>query len=183
MEPTKGRRTSAAALAALLAAVALCASAQDKPARLQLPYYDRGACPFECCTYRDWTVDQDTTVRSASDDRAPVAFRLSRGDTVKALTGVVVTTQPGVVRVLKAAKLGSLRVPAGATLDLLTNQGEGIASVHYRGRIADADLGDSEHFRVERPARSVWWVQLRERGGRIGWSRQPDHFGNKDACG
>jgi hypothetical protein len=29
----------------------------------------------------------------------------------------------------------------------------------------------------------VWWVQIRNSAGVTGWSDQPDHFSNKDACG
>ena len=39
---------------ALGAASGVFASPVDGPV---LPYYDRGACPFECCTYRQWHFD------------------------------------------------------------------------------------------------------------------------------
>jgi hypothetical protein len=60
-----------------------------------LPYEDSGACPFECCTYREWAVQAETTVRSARDDAAPVAFRVRPGQRVTGVTGVVVTTKLG----------------------------------------------------------------------------------------
>lgn len=28
-----------------------------------------------------------------------------------------------------------------------------------------------------------WWVQIETPAGQVGWTDQPDHFGNKDACG
>jgi len=30
---------------------------------------------------------------------------------------------------------------------------------------------------------TVWWATIRNQGGRKGWTRQLDHFGNIDACG
>jgi hypothetical protein len=35
---------------------------------------------------------------------------------------------------------------------------------------------------LERP-RSVWWVQIRNAKGQIGWTDEPEKFGNKDAVG
>src|SRR5688572_11341642 len=69
------------------------------------PYFDRGACPFECCTYRDWNVTEPTVVRKAMNDRSPVAFRLKKGERVVGVTGVVITTRPGIATVLKSEKL------------------------------------------------------------------------------
>jgi len=93
------------------------------------PFVDKGACPFECCTYRRWDVKTPTIVRSAMMDSAPVAFRLNKGEKVLGVTGVVITTQPGEVRVLKNTKVGKRDVKAGETLFLLTNLGEGFHKI------------------------------------------------------
>src|SRR5262245_11822498 len=60
-----------------------------------IPYDEEGACPFLCCTYREWTVDWDTDLRTDRRDDAPVAFHASLQQTVRALTGVVTTTKVG----------------------------------------------------------------------------------------
>ena len=36
-----------------LAGLSRAAENTEQP---KLPYYDWGACPFECCTYQDWTA-------------------------------------------------------------------------------------------------------------------------------
>jgi hypothetical protein len=36
---------------------------------------------------------------------------------------------------------------------------------------------------LERKLEFTWWVKVRSKDGRVGWSDQPEHFGNKDACG
>ncbi len=66
-----------------------------------VPYIDKGACPFECCTYREWNVTKPTTARKNMNDSSPVGFRMKPGERVMGITGVVITTQPGIVRVLK----------------------------------------------------------------------------------
>src|SRR6476661_2097404 len=45
----------------LLSVLAANVRAQDGP---PMPYIDKGACPFECCTYRQWSVKQPTAVLS-----------------------------------------------------------------------------------------------------------------------
>lgn len=151
--------------------------------RPTMPFVDNGACPFECCTYRSWTVDKPTVVKSAMRDAASVAFRLRKGDRVKGLTGAVITSQPGEVRVLKRTKIGKLTAQPGDTLYLLTYVGEGFHRVWYKGKITEEETYDKAVFRQIRQPKSVWWVKVRNSRGQIGWSREPDNFGNKDQCG
>lgn len=65
---------------------------------LELPYLDAGACPFECCTYRQWIANKDTVLSKNMSDNSPVAFRIKKGGKVTGLTGVVITTKAGQVR-------------------------------------------------------------------------------------
>ncbi len=171
-------------LGTMLAMVALTSivSGQGK-SKPTIPFIDKGACPFECCTYRDWTVDKPTAVRSAMRDSSSVAFRLKKGERVKGLTGVVITSQPGEVRVLKSTKIGGSTAKRGDTLYLLTYIGEGFHRVWYKGKITEEETYDETIFRQIRAPKEVWWVKVRNARGQIGWSREPDNFGNKDQCG
>ena len=60
---------------------------------------DSGACPFECCTYRDWTAETTLTAYESHDPRSRgrVVFTLAPGERVTALTGIVRTTVAGEV--------------------------------------------------------------------------------------
>ncbi len=168
------------AILSLLIAIPAVRSQNSRP---PMPFVDKGACPFECCTYRDWTVDKATTIGSAMRDSSSVAFRLKKGERVKGLTGVVITSQPGEVRVLKRTKIGKLTAQPGDTLYLLTYRGEGFHRVWYRGRITEEETYDEATFRQVKEPKSVWWVKVRNSRNLIGWSREPDNFGNKDQCG
>ncbi|MEP7214597.1 MAG: hypothetical protein ABI791_16090 [Acidobacteriota bacterium] len=148
-----------------------------------LPFIDKGACPFECCTYRQWSVDKPTAVRSVMKDGAPTSFRLKRGEKVLGMTGVVITTQPGIVRVLKNTKLQNTSLKRGDELFLLTNLGEGFSKIWYKGRIFEGDPYDEAIYKTIRERSSIWWVKVKNRKGQIGWSRQPENFGNVDQCG
>src|SRR6476620_7762862 len=148
-----------------------------------LPFVDKGACPFECCTYRHWSVDKPTAVKAAMNDKAPISFRLKRGEKVLGMTGVVITTQPGIVRVLKNTKLQNTSLKRGDELLLLTNLGEGFSKIWYKGRIFEGDPYDDAIYKTVSERTSIWWVKVKNRKGQIGWSRQPENFGNVDQCG
>lgn len=70
-------------------------SAQAQPS---LPFYDWGACPFEGCTYRRWEAVKPVTVTGW--DRRYVAFTIKSKEWVRGITGVVITTRPGISKVL-----------------------------------------------------------------------------------
>jgi hypothetical protein len=162
-----------------------------------IPFEDVGACPFEGCVYRDWIANSPVTVSTDRRPGAPVAFTLSKGDQVRAITGVVMTLKPGRVQFRKAVDLwtvaGTLHIEPGETLYLLTYHGEGSTSAWFKGRLYD-EIDGSEFFNglcentpgtcngtiVEKP-QSVWWIRLRNGNGVMGWTREPQKFDNKDA--
>jgi hypothetical protein len=158
-----------------------------------------GACPFEGCVYREWVANAAVDVRAGRGPDDPVAFRLRPGDRVQAVTGVVVTVKAGRVTFRAPIELpssdGVVRIVPGETLYLLTYHGEGSTTAWFKGHLYDW-LDGSEFFNdlckdrpntcngsiLERPQR-VWWVRLRSRGGRMGWTRETDKFDNKDSLG
>ena len=148
-----------------------------------VPYVDRGACPFECCTYREWHVVKPTALRRSMSDASPVILRLRTGQKVQGMTGVVITTKPGIVQAIKPTTVDSLKVNAGDRVYVLTNLGEGFAKVWFKGRILQGEPYDGSIFKQIREPEAIWWVKIKDRRGRIGWSREPENFGNVDQCG
>ncbi len=71
---------------ALLPAVAT--GADSPPAK----YIDKGACPFECCTYRAWHTKADTVAYTQPDKKAKVVGLLKVNAIVEAITGEVHST-------------------------------------------------------------------------------------------
>jgi hypothetical protein len=39
-----------------------------------------------------------------------------------------------------------------------------------------------EDLKVETWPETKWWVQIKTSSGQVGWSDEPDHFDDKDAC-
>lgn len=160
--------------------------ASDKPPET---YISKGTCPFECCTYRDWTTLK--TVRLVDRPRGirEVATAES-GDIVRGLTGrIYVRPLPGLV----IADSGPFK--KDEIIFWLDYIGEDLFHVWRAGTVIEAD-GPSETClkpnascwaETNQPGRlhdqSDWWVEVRLKNGKVGWTNKTDSFGNMDACG
>ncbi len=190
-------------LLALLIAILIpfTADAQTRP---PLPYEDVGACPFECCTYREWIVNKSTPIHRNRNNNSPVVFTVAPRERVQAVTGVVITTQPGEIRIARPITIqdytGSqgtntsraIQARPGDIIYLLTSQGEGSYKAWFKGKTITINAIDvmeqtqsvpARYGRRIPPTRSIWWVQIKNRQGQTGWTDRPDYFDNKDACG
>lgn len=150
-----------------------------------LPYKDAGACPFECCTYREWIANKATVLRTKMSEGASVAFMVKKGEKVRGVTGVVITTKAGILKALKDTTVNQakIRIKAGEFLYLLTYTGEGFFDTWYKGKIFSDSFYDNTALKLVSEPKAVWWVKIRNRRGQIGWTKLPDNFDNKDACG
>jgi hypothetical protein len=173
---------------------AVAMSGQSGP---RLPYAAYGACPFEGCIYRDWSVLADTWLLATRRDNAAVVARVRVGETVRGLTGVVVTTKLGRAVVVRPVTIGrrQLRVRPGDTVSLLHYLGEGYFKYWLRGGIDEEFIPDQASCRNspglfnqcaiqmdERP-QTVWWAKIRTRDGQEGWTCELNHFGNTGRFG
>jgi hypothetical protein len=65
---------------------------------------------------------------------------------------------------------------------LLTYQGEGFFKVWCNGKVAD-EAQPFLNLPSDKMPKADWWVLIETSRGKQGWTRQPDHFDNKDQCG
>jgi len=161
-------------------------------------FIDKGACPFEGCAYRDWTVDADTQLYDGPGGKK-LAILLKKGGRVTGLTGEV-HVKPQLVRVLrdqpsvKDGKAFSFR--KGEVFYLLTYLGEGEYQAWYKGEVIQvapdfvwqgantcSDSPEGCWAKPEGKYQATWWVKVRLESGAEGWSNEPDNFGNKDSLG
>lgn len=147
-------------------------------------YIDDGACPFECCTYREWGAENDSRLHAEPDLNSPLVGTAAKGTTVNALTGEV-HTKPGKLVVTR----DFLSFHKGDVLWVYTYVGEGFYKIWNQGKFIeeqiDLDINnpasdDWGYFEVAPD--SVWWVKIRTRDGKEGWTNEPGNFSNQDAC-
>ena len=189
--------------AASLVFAAALGAAQSSPAP-PMPFVDEGACPFEGCEYRDWRAKKTVAVYETWDRRAPVRFLFSiePGETVTAMTGVVITTMPGravirqpLIGVADSRHFpyeGQLSIPLkpGEIVYLLTNQGYGFQTAwvnhmiftldrsRFSGLFPDVPCERDDSCTgdiIEHPV-SAWWARVRNARGQIGWTSQTADF-------
>jgi len=148
-------------------------------------YIDKGACPFECCTYREWRVEKATMLYAEPKSGSPSVGVAGKDSFVKAETGEV-HTKPGKFIV----KRGVTSFRKGDILWVYTYLGEGYFKIWYQGKLIEEEIGidyrnpsarDWGYFEVIPD--STWWVKVRTSNGIEGWTNHPENFSNKDACG
>lgn len=170
--------------------VAGASSGQEPP----LPYFDNGACPFECCTYREWNITKDTVLRQDARDSAAAASMARSGEKVRGLTGVVITAKTGKVVIQKNMKLhkeggkGTVTLKRGDTIHYLHHVGAGYDKFWFRGELLvdQTDIrkvGKDEWFEVVSLPEWTWWAKIQRPNGDVGWTRELNNFTNINACG
>jgi FKBP-type peptidyl-prolyl cis-trans isomerase FkpA len=170
--------------------------AQERPPN---PYRAVGACPFECCVYREWTTKSAVQLLESIDSTTIVA-EIPANTRVQAVTGEVwVEPQPYVA--LKDN--GFLK--AGDVIFFLDYLGEGFVNYWHNGRVnpraaqRDGLFADTyencnannpnpaacslKKLYPERKFSNEWWVKIRTTGGKEGWVLNTGQFANTDACG
>jgi len=149
-------------------------------------FIDKGACPFECCTYRMWYTDKETGLYEKPEIGSKIVATAESGAKVEALTGEVHVTA-GIFSVENAFA----RYRPGDLIWVYTYMGEGRFKVWFEDRFYEEEFdfspfGSSAYksrfgtFKKE-PV-SVWWILIQTQSGEVGWSNLPDNFSNKDAC-
>jgi len=146
-------------------------------------YVSEGACPFECCTYREWQSIESVKLYASPETSSEVIYTTVPQEWVTAVGGFVQTEQPGRIR-LKADVTDYHDQPQ------VLSPGEVLATYHYLGegcwkvwrQKEMTEICPSDYDRLTDPA-TIWWARLRTRTGVMGWTNKPDTFDNKDACG
>lgn len=163
-------------------------------------YVDEGACPFECCSYGEWGVEQETPLRVSPDTEAAVLGSARKGSKVNAVKGQVMTSRPGALQIMKdyVSPDTDEHYRAGEIVLVYTELGEGFFRLWHNGAMRDeyavfllhgdggfvgcVDDGTCWGQRVSMPE-STWWIQIRTPDGVLGWTDQSEHFRGQDGCG
>ena len=157
------------------------AGSEDRPPHI---YVDIGACPFECCTYRKWTVTKATKLWDRPKGTRLVGF-LREGDVVEGLTSEVISRP---LAVKAEHNLPETPIKTGDTFYVLHYEGEGYWMVWVQGEITSVYY---TKMHMPHPPTADWWVKVKEADGNVGWTLSnrfvggaaaDRHFVHQDAC-
>jgi hypothetical protein len=159
-----------------------------------LPHFDWNACPFEGCTYRQWTAAEVVPVYDTWKKTRREVTRLAVGDKVVAITGVVITYRPGVIRLDKDVSDANLK--RGDLIRTYTYHGEGESDVCFKGKyyrffniqFSKSPGGSCGGSHCEATyvyaGKYAWWAKVKLKSGRMGWVDMTHaKFGNVDRYG
>lgn len=163
---------------------------QKKPPTV---FVDKGACPFECCTYGKWKTEKKIVLYARPDKRSKIVGSVPAKMNVTALTGEV-RTIGGRFTVKKPFE----KYQPGDVLWLYTYSGEGVFKIWFKGKMYEENLGFSPYGgsmgdrcqveaqcwgELDKNLDQTWWIKIRTRKGLIGWTTQSEDFSGADACG
>jgi pentatricopeptide repeat protein len=152
-------------------------------------YVAEGACPFECCSYREWDVLETTPLYDAPFGHVVVGSAV-KGNKVKGVTGEVYLRPAPVAVVYDRPPFAR-----GEIVFVLDYVGEGFYRYWKSGQIGEGELWVDDL--CLRPSRDCWaehilpseerqeprwWILIETEEGKRGWTDRPEQFGNKDAC-
>ena len=154
-----------------------------------------GACPFECCTYGDWTPTGDVPLRARPIQAEAVRAMIPAAQTFAADSGFVQVTMVSLVEVTDTVwsdPEGDAPIVPGDTLVVLDYVGEGFWNVWDGERVrqisgfwgAEVTPVRGNLITGERYARE-WWVHATTRTGERGWFNADSvaRLRGVDACG
>jgi len=168
------RRVNRTILLLLLTAAGTNASSKNGSRKPPHTFVDVGACPFECCTYRQWTVAEKVTVVDSPNGKH-VIETLSKGDIVTGLTGEVIS-EP--IPAKADRDVPDTPIKRGDMFYVLHYDGEGYWKVWLEGKITfvHESVMDVPHPKAE------WWVKIKDSHGTVGWALSNSNFAHQDAC-
>ena len=152
-----------------------------------MPYIVKNACEGEgCAKSGTWAACSTLVVRSDKRSDAPLAFIIAPQEKFTAVTADVHVVVPGMVVFRDTISNGadevnevdSIRFTPADTLYILNYEGEGYLTWWFRGQAAHGyQFWNDEHAGGPyskdvvsiRSAQSVWWVRVRNAGGKEGW--------------
>jgi hypothetical protein len=154
-----------------------------------LPKIDENACPFEGCQFGAWTANDQVQLYSTwKTDHKPFVT-VAKGEAVTAITGIYITFEPSEIQV--TAPMPNYGLKPGDTVFGYRNYGEGYFSAWFNGYwveqfdgsgVVDPYGGCSRNCtaKLVKPGRVEWWVEIKTKGGTLGWTKETEKFDGKD---
>src|SRR5450755_2963719 len=94
------------------------------------PYIDKGACPFECCTYHDWKTAKPVTLLDKPSGSKRIVD-VKAGVVVRGVTGQVISKPQ---RIVATKAFSDTPIKKGDVFYFIHYAGEGISRVWFKGK-------------------------------------------------
>jgi hypothetical protein len=169
----------------------LCAVADPPPQIIS------NICPGECCQFGKWTAFEEAKLFDKPGSTATVAT-IRKGEKVTAITGEehIVPLRIEVLRDYGRFKKGDVIHLLGHAAEC----GEQYSLNGVRVELTGKDDDCLDEFLLQELTRcagdscccrfsgsvddhDVWWVKIRTKAGKQGWTRETQKFAGTDACG
>ena len=160
----------------LMTIVAASVGATSRP---PTPYIDKGACPFEGCTYRTWIARKEVHLVAQPNSKKEIGV-IHAGERVVGLTGEVHSI-PLLVHAGEnhpdPDNPDHVLIPKGAAYYVLHYQGECVWLCWYNGQLTQL-----ENCSDKGPLpKATWWVKVQTSSGLVGWTiSEPGDFEGQD---
>ncbi len=152
-----------------------------------LPRIERHACPFECCTFREWTVTEASDLYDNWQQSRKKIGKLPQGAKVQGLDGIYITFFPDRVRATRDYPEEGIK--AGDEFLRYMYVGEGSAQFWFNGKFDTLSMAvsGSECYKgcaaeLLAAGKKEWWVQVKTSDGKLGWVLAHGNFDGMDAC-
>jgi hypothetical protein len=128
---------------------------------LQLPYVQKGACPFEGCTYGIWDTLKDTYIYKKPDKNSGQIGQIPRGEKLRAVTGDVYVI-PGRAKVIDRPHRSARNLNTEKEIFILDYVGEGYSRIFQDGIYAEVKIARTKNRCKENPNWRYCWVEVIE---------------------
>jgi uncharacterized protein len=143
-------------------------------------------CPGEGCGYHRWLAMAELPLYDAWNNPNPQPVHtLANRETVTAVSGVFITTKPGIIEILEPVNIAGTDCGPGDLIYTLMYLGEGWVRGVFHGRLIDLnpDIIGRQVSRKLDDYEATWWVKIRTSTGVEGWTNQGFSFSGQSESG
>jgi hypothetical protein len=128
---------------------------------LSTPYIVENACPFEGCTFGEWSVLKNAMVHEAPNKNSKVVTTLIAGSVITVETGVIYVTPGRAIVTGKPYRTASSINPKEEVL-LLDYIGEGYSRIYQGGIYYETKIAREKNQCKDNPNWRYCWVEVIE---------------------
>jgi len=152
-------------------------------------YVDHDICPGEGCTYGKWTVKEGrvASIYAKNSTLTPEVASVFGGEVVESITGETHNLPYRVLLLDNFESWQGKTYQPGDTIFVLTYLGEGYYKIWHKGEFSVTglySLPNTPNYKVldkqYHQFKPVWWVKMKTKDNKVGWTRDTDLFSDKN---